>query len=82
MFGTRVKRHQQQFISQRLDHSSYIKHLVLPAFGSPRRNEPSLLLTVNHAPINLLFPLNDANHRHQHGGVTADSYHGPLQYHP
>lgn len=61
---------------------SDLKHLVLPLFGPPRRDEPSLLFSVNHTPINLLLPLNDTNYWHQHGGVTTNCYHGPLQYHP
>lgn len=43
-------------------HSMYLEHLVLPPFGSPRWNECSLLLSVHHAPINLLLPLNYTNH--------------------
>lgn len=63
-------------------HSSYLKHPVLPPFRTPRWDERSLLLTVNHAPINLLLTFNYTNHWHQHGRVTANSSHGPLQDHP
>lgn len=41
---------------------SDLKHLVLPLFGPPRRDEPSLLFSVNHTPINLLLPFNDTNY--------------------
>lgn len=63
-------------------HSSYIKHLVLPTLRSAKWNESSLLFTVNHTAIDFFFPLNDTNHWHQHGWVTTDCYHGPLQNHP
>lgn len=70
------------FLSVFTKSCSDLKHLVLPLFGPPRRDEPSLLFSVNHTPINLLLPLNDTNYWHQHGGVTTNCYHGPLQYHP